>query len=333
MQGNDDAESSDYQVLILYRPTGVLACTELQSGDAADDTVQIVNDGLRAAGIDTQILLVGEDIECVLAGYDPRRTVIFNYCDGYHADESGYDPITQIYERLNLAYTGADDQTLYQAQSKAFTKAQLVKHGVPTPAYRIFDSDHLDGWRLFPALVKPAQMHASMGIYPDSVVENPQQLQRQVQRMLDEYQQAALVEDFLEGGEYRVSVWGNGKLEVLPFIGYEYLPITGRSYSFKDYQTKWDETNLVVNIPARVSPQLTEQIEALARAAFRAVGMRDYGGIDLRLRGETAYVIDPNQNPDISTDSSFYRAVLASGGDYSTLVTRIVQLAAERRPD
>lgn len=332
MKGNDDAESSTYQVLILYRPTEALACTQVQCRAEADEAVQLVDDGLQSAGIDTQILLVGEDIESVLAGYDPRQTVIFNYCDGYHADESGYDPITQLYERLNLAYTGADDQTLFQAQSKAFTKAQLVKNGVSTPTYRVFDSDDVDGWDVFPALVKPTRMHASLGIYPDSVAEDRQQLRHHVQRMLDEYQQAALVEDFLDGAEYRVSVWGNGRLEVLPFIGYEYLPIEGRSYSFKDYQTKWDETNLVVNIPAQVSSELAVQIEALARSAFQAVGMRDYGGIDIRLKGEMAYVIDPNQNPDISTDSSFYRAVRAAGGDYSALVTRIVQLAAARRP-
>lgn len=322
----------DYQVLILYRPPDVLDCTTLLPYEAADVSVQIVDAGLRQAGIATQIALVGQDIETFLAYRDPRQTVIFNYCDGYHVDESGYDPITRIYEAQCFAYTGADDQSLWLGRDKQFGKNQLVKHGIPTPEYQIYETDDVDDWTIFPALVKPSRLHASLGIGPESVVDNPDQLKRQVQYVLDTFQQPALVEDFIEGEEYRVSVWGGKNLVVLPFIGYHYLPNTERRYGFKDYETKWSEDHIRVDIPAQVEPNLAERISDVAKKAFRAVLMRDYGGIDIRVRGDVPYVIDPNPNPDISTESSFDRAVRAAGQDYSHLVTEIVRLAAKRRP-
>jgi D-alanine-D-alanine ligase len=322
----------DYRVLILYRLPGEQLYCEFQQTHEADEAVQLVDDGLRASGFETQIVLVGDDIEHVLSRIDPRATVIFNYCEGYHENSSGYDPITRLYEALNLTYTGSDDHALWHAQDKALIKTQLTRRGVPTPAYRIYESDNVADWDIFPAIVKPGHLHASLGILPESVVETPAQLQRQVQRILDELQQPALVEDFIEGDEYRVSVWGDRKLEVLPLVRYHFLPSTQRPYGFKDYATKWDETGLQVEVPAKIGARLRRQIETAAKAAFRAARFRDYGGFDIRVRDEQPYVIDANHNPDISQDSSFIRSVRVVGSDYSLLAGRIVELAAQRIP-
>jgi D-alanine-D-alanine ligase len=322
----------DYKVLILYRPMPDLdADSELQQTIATHETIVAVDEALRAAAFDTHIIHVGDDIEQVLGTYDPRETVIFNYCDGYHDNPSGYDPITQLYEQMGFAYTGADDQTLCQSQDKAITKSQLVQQGIPTPEYRFFDSDDVSAWTVFPAFVKPAHLHASMGILPESVVENRQQLRQQVQRILDEFQHPALVEDFIEGDEYRVSIWGNHKLEVLPVTGFYYMP--DQRYGLKHFDAKWDETGYHSEVPAsRLTPILQARIEAAAKATFQAVNMRDYGGIDMRVRGDQPYVIDPNQNADISPESTFLRAVKAVGGDYSDMMGQIVRLASARRP-
>jgi len=322
----------DYSVLILYRLSGEQPLCEFQQAHESDEAVQRIDEGLRAAGFDTRIILVGDNIERVLSAVDPRTTVIFNYCEGYHENNSGYDPITQLYESLNLVYTGADDHRLWLSQDKSHTKAQLKHHGVPTPAYRIFESSHVGSWRIYPAFVKPARLHASMGISGESLVETPVQLRQQVERILDEMQQPALVEDFIEGDEYRVSVWGHHALDVLPLVRFHYLPSAARPYGFKDYATKWDEIGLRYEIPARISARLRRRIEQAAKAAFRAVAARDYGGFDIRVRGEQPYVIDANHNPDISEESSFIRSIRVTGADYALLASRLVQLAAQRRP-
>jgi len=86
-----------YQILILYRPSHLLEESEFLSNADSDPTVQLVDTALQKEGFDTQIVLVGEDIEEVLRRYDTSSTVIFNYCDGYHDGPEGYDPITGLY--------------------------------------------------------------------------------------------------------------------------------------------------------------------------------------------------------------------------------------------
>jgi D-alanine-D-alanine ligase len=322
----------DYDVLILYRPFPLLTETQIIDVGAPDESVQAVEKALRAAGFQTQTWLVGDDVDGLLRKLDPYRTVIFNYCDGFDENQCGYDPITRTFEELRLAYTGADDAILAGSVDKAISKQQLTAHGVSTPAYKIYENDHVDGWRIFPAIVKPAHSHGSIGIVPESVVRTPQELHCQIQRILDEMRQPALVEDFIDGDEFRVSVWGNYTLEVLPLVRFKYLTGAEREFGFKDYDTKWEERGLELEIPAQISDTLRERIETTARQAFRAVGMRDFGGIDIRVRDETPYVIDPNQNPDISDSSNFLRAASSVGMNYSDLLSGIVRLAAERRP-
>lgn len=320
-----------YQILILYRPPHLLEESEYLSNPDSDPTVQLVDAALQKEGFDTRIILVGEDIEEVLRTYDTGSTVIFNYCDGFHDGPSGYDPITGLYEALGFAYTGADDSALLQGRHKSIAKAQMLRHGIPTPTYRVFDNTNVSDWNLFPAIVKPNGYHASYGITQKAVVHSQPELKQQVEYLLEEWQQDALVEDFIGGQEYRVSLWGNTELEVLPLMAVHYPQATDPSLAFQDYDTKWDESRMHFEIPAQVKPGVKTRIEKIAKATYRATGMRDYGGIDLRLRGDMPYILDPNHNPDISEVSFIVRMAATLGYDYGGVLARIVRLAAIRR--
>lgn len=320
-----------YQILILYRPSNLIEQSEFLTHSNCDPTVQLVDSGLRKEGFDTQIILVGEDIEEVLRRYDTSSTVIFNYCDGFHDGPSGYDPITFLYETLGFAYTGSDDTTLKQALDKSIAKAQMLRHGIPTPTYRVFNDSKVNEWNLFPAIVKPNGYHASYGITQKAVVHSHHELKRQVEYLLDEWQQAALVEDFIGGQEYRVSLWGNTEVEVLPLMSVHYLQAPDPQEAFQDYDTKWDESRMHFEIPAQVKPSVRTHIERIAKATYHATRMRDYGGIDIRLRGDMPYILDPNHNPDISEVSYIVRMAESLGYDYAGVLARIVRLAAMRR--
>ncbi|MEO8613186.1 MAG: ATP-grasp domain-containing protein [Chloroflexota bacterium] len=320
-----------YQVLIAYRPFHI-DDPNLAQTVATDATIQAAFEALQQAGFDVSVLSVGADIANVLRHYDPRHTVIFNYCDGFDDDPTGYDPVTGIFERLGFAYTGAHDAILLSSQDKGRTKVIMEREHISTPTYRIYEQADVNGWNIFPALVKPVRKHGSLGITPESVVETPEQLARQVGRVLNEWQQPALVEDFIDGTEYRVSVWGNAALEVLPLMSIQFLPMPERPYGMKDFDTKWLEHGMQIDIPAKVEPGLLTRIEQVAMQAFRALEMRDYGGIDIRVRDGIPYVIDPNANADICDVSSFSQMARAAGYDYATVLARIVGLAAERIP-
>jgi D-alanine-D-alanine ligase len=322
--------SEPYQVLIAYRPF-TIDDPDLQQTVATDATIQAAFEALQRAGFDVQILRVGADIETVLRQYDPLKTVIFNYCDGFQDDPTGYDPITALFEQLGLAYTGARDEILLSSQDKGSTKAILEQHQISTPAYRVYEDDFVDDWDIFPALVKPVRQHGSLGITTDSVVETREQLARQVRKVIDEFQQPALVEDFIDGVEYRVSVWGNAAVEVLPLMSIRFLPMEQRPYGMKDFDTKWLEHGMQIDVPALVDAALAAAIGEVAAASYRVLEMRDYGGIDVRVRDGVPYVIDPNANADICDVSSFSRMAGAAGYDYGAVLGRIVRMAAERR--
>lgn len=325
--------TAPYQVLIAYRPFRI-SDPDLAQTVATDATIQAAYDALHRADFDVSVLSVGIDIADVLRGYDPCRTVIFNYCDGFDDDPTGYDPITRLFEDLGFAYTGAHDSILRSSQDKAVTKALLEQHNIPTPRYRVYtDTDaDLNDWDIFPALVKPAREHGSLGITTDSVVKSPEELARQVRRVIEEWDQPALVEDFIDGAEYRVSVWGDGDLEVLPLMRIQFEPMPQRPFGMKDFDTKWLEHGMKIDIPAAIDDDLRVRIGEVAMRAFRVLEMRDYGGIDVRVRDGVPYVIDPNANADICDVSSFSQMARAAGHDYGAVLGRIVRFAAERMP-
>jgi D-alanine-D-alanine ligase len=327
----DSDVNQPYQVLIVYRPF-TIDDPDLQQTVATDATIQAAFQAMRSAGLDVEILRVGADITDVLRGVDPCKTVFFNYCDGFEDDPTGYDPITALFEDLGLAYTGARDEILRSSQDKAVTKAILKQHNISTPEYRVYERPMVDDWSIFPALVKPARKHGSLGITPESVVHTLEQLRDQVGRVIAEWDQPALVEDFIDGIEYRVSVWGNGEVEVLPLMSIEFLPMPQRPFGMKDFDTKWLEHGMHIEIPAHVDPALHADIRAIAIQAFHVLEMRDYGGIDMRVRDGAPYIIDPNANPDICDVSSFSQMARAAGHDYGATLKRIVALAAERLP-
>jgi D-alanine-D-alanine ligase len=323
--------SEPYQVLLAYRPFHI-DDPDLQQTVATDDTIQATFEALRRGGFDVDVLRVGADIGDVLRRYDPLKTVIFNYCDGFEDDPTGYDPITGLFEELGLAYTGTRDEILMSSRDKGITKAILERHGISTPAYRVYEDAVTYDWHIFPALVKPVRQHGSLGITTDSVVDTREQLVRQVRKVIEEFQQPALVEDFIDGVEYRVSVWGNTSVEVLPLMSIRFLPMDERPYGMKDFDTKWLEHGMQIDVPAVVDPALEAAIHEVAAASYRVLEMRDYGGIDIRVRDGIPYVIDPNANADICDVSSFSRMAGAAGYDYAAVLGRIVRMAAERRP-
>src|SRR5690606_22886546 len=99
---------------------------------------------------------------------------------------------------------------------------------------------------------------------------------------------------------------------------------------------KWDERHVDYEgtkpVPMRdVSPELARALEVAAVRSFHALGLRDFGRVDLRVDGDgRPWVIDVNPNCDLSPDAGFARAARASGLDYPRTIGRICELAWER---
>jgi D-alanine-D-alanine ligase len=328
------AIQSNFHAVILY---SIFSDWTPDDTLVSDEAVARMRRGLNAVGLEVTPIPVKRDVVTPLKHLDPRDTVIFNWCEGLDGDPNAYDEVPPILEDLGFAYTGSGAWTLHATQRKGQTKQLLLENKIPTPVSKIYDRAVLNGWRRYPAIVKPANEHCSFGITRDSVVDSPQQLKERVQYVLDTWKGPALVEDFIDGVEYNVSVWGNGKLQVLPLAAIDYAVFDDYHDRLVSFDAKWnpesDAYRLTgVQCPAPVDPVLKRRIERVALKAYQALRLRDYGRIDMRVRNGVPYVLDVNANPDITMEGGFSRSARVAGYDYGQMAAKILSFAADRRP-
>jgi D-alanine-D-alanine ligase len=324
-----------FQVIILHRPLSF--SDPLMSTTVVDEQImERFEESLKSAGFDAHLLSVGDDIASVLQTFDPAKTVYFNCCEGTDEDPNGYDPITALLDSAGYVYTGACDEVLSWSFDKTNMKKRLVSKDIPTPEYMICSDGDSRAWSLFPALVKPVNQHGSFGITRASVVDTPEQLEEQVRYVYETWKRPALVEDFIDGPEYRVYILGNDELEILPLYATYYDTAPDYHDHIWGFDNKWTDhgTNdqMRYELPAQPEPDLQRRIEQAAIDGFRVCEARDYGAVDIRVRDGIPYVLDVNQNPDISEGYSFAQAAQAGGCTYAELVGKIVLHAAERLP-
>jgi D-alanine-D-alanine ligase len=157
--------------------------------------------------------------------------------------------------------------------------------------------------------------------------------------MWSEWGQPLLAEKYIEGREVNVTLLGEGEdPEVLPLHEIDFAKMPSGRPHIITYAGKWDEGHVdyagTKPVPLRdASPELRAAIEAAAKGAWQATGLRDYGRVDLRLDGAgTPYVIDVNPNPDISPDAGVARAAAVAGMDYPALIERVALGALRRGP-
>lgn len=302
------------------------------------ECVSKLQEGMQAHGLEVHPVEIRRDILGPLAAYDPAEWVVFNWCEALEGDPYGEPRVARALEAAGFLYTGSGPWTLAVTGNKALMKAFLTLNGVPTPPWRVCHRlQDLEGWRDFPAIVKPVREHGSIGITPAAVVTSPAALRERVAYVLEALRQPALVEVFIPGRELNVSLWGNGNPEPLPIseIYFDGLPEVER---IVDQSAKWDRQSerywrTVPIVPAPLDERTEAEVVDVAVQAYRALRVRDYGRVDIRLAPDgTPYVIDVNPNPDISPDAGFVRSAAAAGYDYGRMAVHILRIALARRP-
>ena len=151
----------------------------------------------------------------------------------------------------------------------------------------------------------------------------------------DEVHDAALAEEFVDGRELYVGIIGNDAPRALPIVEIDFsgLPagaphVLGTRAKFDVGSPEYRGTRAVV---ARLPEALRARVTEMALAAYRALGVRDYGRVNLRLTGDgEAYVIEVNASCYLEQKCELALAARAAGLDYTALVNHIARLAVER---
>jgi len=273
----------------------------------------------------------------ILRPFAPQSHIVFNWCEELPGIPRSDALVADILESLGFTYTGASSQVLALSWDKAAVKTLLEDCGIPLPDWRLFSTPEPEGWKCYPAIVKPAFEHCSFGICADSVVMNREDLARRMAFVQETFQQPVIVEDFVDGQEFHVTVWGDRRLEMLPPAEMDFGAFSNVRDRLCTFDSKFIPGSLHyekidMRIPAQLSNRQIRQLKRAALRAYQAVGCRDYARIDLRLRDGQFYVLDVNPNADISPETSMVYAAEKIGLSYGAVGRRLLKLAARRRP-
>ncbi len=276
-----------------------------------------------------------DEVARCLQAYPRERTLVFNNCDGFDGSNQAAGLIAHLLEDLGLKHTGASAEAVDLCIDKALANQRLREHGIPTPLCQVFETPEAEFRLDFPVIVKPAVEDGSIGITLDSVVSTIKDLRQQVRLVLETYEEPAVVEQFIAGRELAVAMLGNETVELLPIAEDDYSLIENPLARLLTYESKWDpESSYYKNIPSRIPAELDPADEArvhtVAEGTFRAIGLRDFGRIDIRLKAGIPYVIDINELPDLALDGGFWKSAEQAGMTYTQMIDKIIRLALQR---
>jgi D-alanine-D-alanine ligase len=321
----------------------ITVLTYLDDGENSkeyDPVVPQVARTLRKLGHRVSVLGVHGDVKRLVAGLSRRKPdLVFNLMEMFGENVFGDIPVTGLLDLLGVDYTGSGPGELYLSQDKGLTKKLLAFEDILYPRFAVFSRDtafETGGNLRMPLFVKPLRSDASLGIGGKSLVQDWTGLMERVSAIRREVDDAALAEEFIEGREFYVGVIGNSQPKALPPVEIDFTGFPEGVPKVMDSKAKWDERSKEYkgtrSILAQLPDELRARLQKVAVDAYRALRVRDYGRVDIRLTDTgDIYVLEVNASCYLEKNSEFAMAAAASGLDYLRLIERIVDLALARR--
>jgi len=241
--------------------------------------------------------------------------------------------IQGLLELAGLPYVGAGVLASAIGMDKVAMKDMFRAHGLPVVDYLPVKRHE---WRRdpaaieravalaigFPCFVKPANLGSSVGI---SKVKAPEGLAAGL-AVAASHDRRVLVERAVQGREVEVAVLGNDQPQasVPGEVCY-----AGEWY---DYETKYGAGHTTFKVPAPLGPEVTRRVRELALEAFRAIDCAGLARVDFFIEGEAGVLVNEiNTLPGFTATSAYPKLWEASGISYTELISRLIDLALERR--
>ena len=306
------------------------------------DTWETINALKDALAEYHNVTLIEADENAFVRLQNSKPDIVFNIAEGFNG-ASRESQIPAMLDMLQIPYTGSDALTLGICLDKSRAKEILSYHKIPNAKFFVVENfSPLSNHDLkFPLIVKPVLEGSSKGIFGSSLVSDYNQLNNELERVLTEYKQPALIEEFLPGREFTVALMGNGdETTVLPLIEIKYDEFPGNVKHLYSYEAKWilDTKEIEFNVfecPAKTDKLLKSQIKEIALNTYHTLRCKDWSRIDIRLDEKgVPNIIEINPLPGIMPDpnenSSFPKAARAAGINYNQMIQTVLYHAAKR---
>lgn len=276
----------------------------------------------------TDAILVGSDLPLVMSQIKSDCALI-----ALHGKYGEDGTVQGILEYLKIPYTGSGVLASALAMNKVATKQILTHWGVPTPGWQLVNLSEYKSLAAnkslienkalemslklhFPVVVKPAREGSTVGL---TIVRKKEDLASALV-LAGECDRLVVVEDYIEGMEVTVPIWGE---KVLPII--EIVPKSG----FYDYKRKYTVGETEYIIPARISERVKILCENYSLETFKAVDCRQYARVDLRIdKNGQPYVLEINTLPGFTETSLFPKSAAFAGITFDQIVEALVEGSA-----
>lgn len=299
-----------------------------------DDTVAAIETALRGLGCETDRVGNARALVLRLAAGD-RWDLVFNIAEGLHGigREAQVPALLDLY---GIPYTFSDPLVMALTLHKGMTKRVVRDAGVPTADFAVVQSEADLAQVGFapPYFVKPVAEGTGKGVTPQSIVKNHADLAGVCRRRIDTFHQAVLVEPYLPGREYTVGILGTGsRSRVLGTIEVHLLDSAEPGvYSYVNKE-RWEE-RVEYRLVRGGEDAPVAEAEAVALQAWKALGCRDGGRVDLRcdVTGRPLF-LEVNPLAGLHPHHSDLPIIAGKLGlDYERLIGQIVASALERLP-
>ena len=270
-----------------------------------------------------------------------RTDLVLNFCDeGWNNDPFKELHVPALLDVLSIPYTGASAGGLAACYDKGLVRAVAASLDVPVPLETYVRPGDQGATlpSVFPALLKPNYGDSSVGITKDAVVYNQSSLLDYLEKLRTEFpRRPILVQEYLTGAEYSVSLVGNPDqgLRALPILEVDFSKLDPNLPKILGYESKWEPDSPYwtqikyheATLPDHISAQMIEHSARL----FERLGCKDYARFDFRAdaKGEVK-LLEVNPNPGWCWDGKLNLRAGYAGFRYSELLQQILTAAEER---
>ena len=228
-----------------------------------------------------------------------------------------------LLELAGVPYVGAGVTASGVAMDKDLFKAVMRDRGIPvTENITLYPGQEAHNPFGYPCFVKPARLGSSVGI---TKAHDEEEFLAGV-RLAFEHDEKVLVERLVDGIEVEVGVLGN-LTPIASLVG----EIAVTHNEWYDYEAKYDEGEMDLVVPARITPEQTELVQRYAVEAFAAIGCEGMARVDMFVRSDGQVLLNElNTIPGFTATSVYAQLFEASGIPYAELLDRLADLAVER---
>jgi D-alanine-D-alanine ligase len=230
----------------------------------------------------------------------------------------------------NIPFVGAGVLASAVGMDKDVTKRLLREAGIPIARFIVatrysqkeIGFDYAQKQLSLPLFVKPANLGSSVGIHK---VKDRQEFESAVRDAFN-YDNKILIEECIDGREIECSVLGNDN--PIASVAGEILP----RHEFYSYEAKYlDENGAVLEIPARLPPEISGRIRDLAIKTFSVLCCEGMARVDFFLKNSREIIVNEiNTIPGFTTISMYPKLWEATGISYNELIDKLIEHAIER---